>query len=73
MRDFVAFLRSRSEQAVPQEERIVKLGGLGEGYTFTEEESTAARREAWPGLGVGLPLLSRDRAIAAVDELEVVW
>lgn len=32
----------------------MKLGGLWEGYTFTEEEITAVRREAWAGLGKGL-------------------
>jgi len=52
LREFVAFLRSRDEQPAPQG-RIVKLGGLWEGYTFTEEEITAARREAWAGLGEG--------------------
>lgn len=52
LRDFVAFMRSRAEQPAPQE-RIVKLGGLWEGYTFTEEEITVARREAWAGLGEG--------------------
>lgn len=53
LREFVAFLRSRSGRAAPQEGHIVKLGGLWEGYTFTEEEITAARREAWSGLGEG--------------------
>jgi len=52
LREFVVFLRSRVKQPVPQE-RVVKLGGLWEGYTFTEEEITAARREAWTGLGEG--------------------
>lgn len=52
LREFVAFLRSRTGQPAPQD-RIVKLGGLWEGYTFTEEEITAARREAWAGLGEG--------------------
>jgi len=50
--EFVAFLRSRTGQPAPQG-RIVKLGGLWEGYTFTEEEITAARREAWASLGEG--------------------
>ena len=45
LRDFVDFFLSRVKQPVPQK-RIVKLGGLWEGYTFTEEEITAARREA---------------------------
>jgi len=52
LREFVAFLRSRVEEHAPQE-RIVKLGGLWEGYTFTEEEITTTRREAWAGLGEG--------------------
>ncbi len=52
LREFVAFLHSRGEQPAPQG-RIVKLGGLWEGYTFTEKEITAARREAWAGLGEG--------------------
>jgi hypothetical protein len=52
LQEFVAFLRSRSEQPAPQG-RIVELGGLWEGYTFTEEEITAARQEAWAGLGEG--------------------
>ncbi len=53
LRDFVTFLRSQSGQAISQEGRVVKLGGLWEGYTFAEEEITAARREAWSGLGEG--------------------
>ena len=52
LREFVAFLRSRVKQLATQE-RIVRLGGLWEGYTFTEEEITTARREAWAGLGEG--------------------
>ena len=52
LRDFVAFLRSRVAQPVSQE-RIVKLGGLWKGYTFTEEEITAARQEVWSSLGEG--------------------
>jgi len=53
LREFVAFLRSRDEQPAPQG-RIVKLGGLWAGTPeITEEEITAARREAWAGLGEG--------------------
>ena len=44
LREFVAFLRSRAGQAAPQEGRIVKLGGLWEGYTFTEEEIEDIRK-----------------------------
>jgi hypothetical protein len=53
LRDFAAFLRTRAGQPASQEGRIVKLGGLWAGYTFSEEEITAARREAWAGLGEG--------------------
>ncbi len=53
LREFAAFLRARAGQSTPQEGRIVKLGGLWEGYTFSEEEITAARHEAWAGLGEG--------------------
>ena len=51
LRDFVAFLRSRVEQPASRE-RVVKLGGLWAGTPeITEEDITAARREAWPGRG----------------------
>jgi hypothetical protein len=53
LQEFVAFLRSRTGQPAPQKGRVVKLGGLWKGYKFTEEEITAARREAWAGLGEG--------------------
>jgi len=55
LRDFVAFLRSRVEQPASRE-RVVKLGELWEGYTFTEEEITAARQEVWPFYLACLPL-----------------
>lgn len=30
---------------------VVKLGGLWKGYSFSDEDIRAARREAWTGLG----------------------
>lgn len=51
LRDFVAFLRSRGAQPVPQE-RVVKLGGLWAGTPeITEEDITEARREMWASFG----------------------
>lgn len=48
LRDFIAFLRSRSGRDVPQEKRIVKLGGLWAGTPeITEEDIAEARREMW--------------------------
>ena len=48
LRDFVAFLRSRSGQTASQEGRIVKLGGLWAGTPeITEEDIAEARREMW--------------------------
>ncbi len=51
LHEFAAFLRSRSDEATSA--RIVKLGGLWEGYLFDEEEMTAVRHEAWSSLGEG--------------------
>jgi hypothetical protein len=34
--------------------RIVRLAGLWQGYSFSEEDIRAARREAWSGLGQDL-------------------
>lgn len=50
---FVEFLRSQiSEPAhASHSPRLVKLGGLWQGYSFSEEDIRAARREAWAGLG----------------------
>jgi hypothetical protein len=31
--------------------RVVRLGGLWQGYTFSEQEIDEARHEAWAGLG----------------------
>jgi len=51
LRDFVAFMRSRTEQPAPQE-RIVKLGGLWAGTPeITEEDIAEARREMWANFG----------------------
>ncbi|MBC7225751.1 MAG: hypothetical protein H5T61_00775 [Thermoflexales bacterium] len=55
--EFVEFLRAKAEASAPSmapPQRVVKLGGLWEGYSFSEEEIRAARREAWTGLGRGL-------------------
>ncbi|MBI3943025.1 MAG: hypothetical protein HY326_08430 [Chloroflexi bacterium] len=40
--EFVEFLRSKRAHHTP-----VRLGGLWAGYTFSEEEIRAARREIW--------------------------
>jgi hypothetical protein len=34
--------------------RVVRLAGLWQGYSFSEEDIRAARREAWSGLGQDL-------------------
>jgi hypothetical protein len=31
--------------------RVVRLAGLWQGYSFSEEDIRATRREAWSGLG----------------------
>jgi len=52
--EFVEFLRDkvdRSSRSAQAAQRIVKMGGLWQGYSFTEEEIRTARREAWSGLG----------------------
>ncbi len=54
--EFVAFLHARAdEQPRPlrRPRRVVKLGGLWQGYSFSEEDIRAARRDAWVGLGRG--------------------
>lgn len=45
---FIEFLQFKAGQ-MPQ--RVVKLGGLWDGYSFTEEEITAARQEVWATQG----------------------
>jgi len=51
LREFVAFLRSQSEQPAPRG-RIVKLGGLWAGTPeITEEDIAEARREMWGRFG----------------------
>ena len=47
--EFVEFLRAKTAQSFTQ--RITKLGGLWQGYTFSDEDIQAARREAWASLG----------------------
>lgn len=54
--EFVEFLRAKvgaPMHPAPTLPRVVKLGGLWRGYSFSEEEIRAARREAWAGLGRG--------------------
>ena len=48
--EFVEFLRAKFG-AHAASGRMAKLGGLWKGYSFSEEEVRAARREAWAGLG----------------------
>ncbi len=48
--EFVEFLRAKFGVHASSG-RVVKLGGLWKGYTFSEEEVRAPRREAWAGLG----------------------
>lgn len=51
---FVEFLRAKvGEPSRVSRARVVKLGGLWQGYSFSEEDIRAARREAWAGLGRG--------------------
>ncbi|MGH2520974.1 MAG: hypothetical protein ACRDH2_00590 [Anaerolineales bacterium] len=50
--EFIEFLRSKAASPAPR--RLVRLGGLWQGYTFSEEDIRAARYEAWAGLGRGL-------------------
>ncbi len=52
--EFVEFLRSKADRPFGDasvSRRIVKAGGLWQGYSFSEEDIRAARREAWAGLG----------------------
>jgi hypothetical protein len=54
--EFVEFLHAKaveSPRASRRPRRLVKLGGLWQGYSFSDEEIRAARREAWTGLGRG--------------------
>jgi hypothetical protein len=48
--EFVEFLRVKFSVHASSG-RVAKLGGLWKGYSFSEEEIRAARREAWAGLG----------------------
>jgi hypothetical protein len=47
--EFVEFLQSRSHLS-QSPRRIVKLGGIWQGYSFSEEEINSARQETWSGL-----------------------
>ena len=52
--EFVEFLRAKAVGAARTLRllrRVVKLGGLWKGYSFSEEDLRAARREAWASLG----------------------
>jgi len=51
--DFVEFLRAKAAPQ-PQPKRITRLGGLWQGYTFSEADIQAARHEVRAGLGRGL-------------------
>ncbi len=44
-------LRSVRGRLAVEPQRVVRLGGLWEGYTFDEDEIRAARLEMWSGLG----------------------
>jgi predicted nucleic acid-binding protein len=73
LREFVAFLRSRDEQPT----RLVGLD-LIILHALRQVEREAVpdmpdRIIAATALSLGLPLLTRDRALAAVEELEVIW
>ena len=50
MAELVEFLRAKSGVRASSRQ-VIKLDGLWKGYTFSEEEIRAARREAWTGLG----------------------
>jgi len=51
--EYVEFLRAKKKASTRPtlSGKIVKLGGLWKGYTFSEAEICAARREAWATLG----------------------
>ena len=51
--EFVEFLRAKVgvKRPVQSARRVVKLGGLWQGYSFSEEDIRAARREVWADLG----------------------
>ena len=42
---------SAATVAEPVEPRTVRLGGLWQGYVFSEQDIEDARREAWSGFG----------------------
>ena len=47
--EFVEFLRTKTTQSMAH--RITKLGGLWQGYTFSDEDVQSARRAVWASLG----------------------
>src|SRR5262249_32780877 len=51
--EFVDFLRAKAVAgpAARPPARVVKLGGLWSGHTFSEEDIDEARSEAWSALG----------------------
>jgi len=52
--EFVEFLRAKNSRLSPISSvprRIVKLGGLWQGYSFSEDEIRSTRREVWASLG----------------------
>lgn len=53
--EFVEFLRAKVGKSSPfsRPPRTIKLGGLWTGYSFSEEDIRAARREVWASLGRG--------------------
>ncbi|HID87730.1 MAG TPA: hypothetical protein EYP55_10195 [Anaerolineae bacterium] len=46
---FLDYLRFKAQAA--RQEQVIGLGGLLEGYNFSEEEIAEARREMWGQLG----------------------
>lgn len=46
---FLDYLRFKAQAA--RQEQVIGLGGLLEGYNFSEEEIAEARREMWSQLG----------------------
>ena len=51
--EFVDFLRAKAVAgpAARTPARVVKLGGLWKGHTFSEEDINEARSEVWSALG----------------------
>ncbi len=51
--EFVEFLRTKNASSTVPTPRLVKLGGVWQGYHFDEQDIRAARREVWANLGRG--------------------